>query len=127
MCTALICGTLGRFDPAVVVQARKRVAAAKESWQGVAGGELHRLSGLNEQFSLVGDSLKRLFPLGEAFAAELQMSIAQTINSGAAPEPQLAMEVATSLLYIEAALEDFPGAAILRAARTLLWRSPMNI
>ncbi|MGD9834437.1 MAG: Hpt domain-containing protein, partial [Piscinibacter sp.] len=98
--------TLGRFDPAVVVQARKRVAAAKESWQGVAGGELHRLSGLNEQFSLVGDSLKRLFPLGEAFAAELQMAIAQTINSGAAPEPQLAMEVATSLLYVEAALED---------------------
>ena len=98
--------TLGRFDPAVVVQARKRVAAAKESWQGVAGGELHRLSGLNEQFSLVGDSLKRLFPLGEAFAAELQMAIAQTISSGAAPEPQLAMEVATSLLYIEAALED---------------------
>ncbi|TXC65414.1 hypothetical protein FSC37_02800 [Piscinibacter aquaticus] len=98
--------TLGRFDPAVVVQSRKRVAAAKESWQGVAGGELHRLSGLNEQFSLVGDSLKRLFPLGEAFAAELQMAIAQTINSGAAPQAQLAMEVATSLLYIEAALED---------------------
>ena len=98
--------TLGRFDPAVLVQARKRVAAAKESWQGVAGGELHRLAGLNEQFSLVGDSLKRLFPLGEAFAAELQMAIAQTINSGAAPNPQLAMEVATSLLYIEAALED---------------------
>jgi chemosensory pili system protein ChpA (sensor histidine kinase/response regulator) len=98
--------TLGRFDPAVVVQARKRVVAAKESWQGVAGGELHRLSGLNEQFSLVGDSLKRLFPLGEAFAAELQMAIAQTINSGAAPQAQLAMEVATSLLYIEAALED---------------------
>ena len=97
---------LGRFDPAMVVQARKRVAAAKESWSAVAGGELHRLSGLNEQFSLVGDSLKRLFPLGEAFAAELQMAIAQTINSGAAPEAPLAMEVATSLLYVEAALED---------------------
>jgi chemosensory pili system protein ChpA (sensor histidine kinase/response regulator) len=98
--------TLGRFDPALVVQARKRVAAAKESWQAVAGGELHRMTGLNEQFSLVGDSLKRLFPLGEAFAAELQMAIAQTINSGAAPEAPLAMEVATSLLYVEAALED---------------------
>ncbi|WP_298832251.1 Hpt domain-containing protein [uncultured Piscinibacter sp.] len=97
---------LGRFDPAMVVQARKRVAAAKESWSAVAGGELHRLSGLNEQFSLVGDSLKRLFPLGEAFAAELQMAIAQTINGGAAPEAALAMEVATSLLYVEAALED---------------------
>jgi chemosensory pili system protein ChpA (sensor histidine kinase/response regulator) len=97
---------LGRFDPAMVVQARKRVAAAKESWQAVAGGELHRLTGLNEQFSLVGDSLKRLFPLGETFAAELQMAIAQTLNSGKAPEAALAMEVATSLLYVEAALED---------------------
>ncbi len=97
---------LGRFDPAVIVQARKRVAAAKESWSGVAGGELHRLAGLAEQFSLVGDSLKRLFPLGEAFAAELQMAVAQTQSSGEPPAAPLAMEVATSLLYIEAALED---------------------
>jgi chemosensory pili system protein ChpA (sensor histidine kinase/response regulator) len=97
---------LGRFDPALVTQARKRVVAAKESWSGVAGGELHRLAGLAEQFSLVGDSLKRLFPLGEAFAAELQMAVAQTQSSGAAPPAPLAMEVATSLLYVEAALED---------------------
>jgi len=97
---------LGRFDPAMVVQARKRVAAAKESWSAVAGGELHRLTGLNEQFSLVGDSLKRLFPLGEAFAAEVQMAASQTLSSGSAPPAALAMEVATSLLYVEAALED---------------------
>jgi chemosensory pili system protein ChpA (sensor histidine kinase/response regulator) len=97
---------LGRFDPAMVVQARKRVAAAKESWSAVAGGELHRLSGLGEQFALVGDSLKRLFPLGELFAAELQMAVAQAQAAGAAPPAPLAMEVATSLLYVEAALED---------------------
>ena len=97
---------LGRFDPAIVVQARKRVAAAKESWSAVAGGELHRLSGLGEQFALVGDSLKRLFPLGELFAAELQMAVAQAQGANAAPPAPLAMEVATSLLYVEAALED---------------------
>jgi chemosensory pili system protein ChpA (sensor histidine kinase/response regulator) len=97
---------LGRFDPAMVLQARKRVVAAKESWSGVAGGELHRLAGLAEQFALVGDSLKRLFPLGETFAAELQMAVTQTQASGAAPPAALAMEVATSLLYVEAALED---------------------
>lgn len=97
---------LGRFDPALIAQARKRVTAAKESWSGVAGGELHRLAGLAEQFSLVGDSLKRLFPLGETFAAELQMAVTQTQASGAAPAAPLAMEVATSLLYVEAALED---------------------
>nr|HET7860141.1 Hpt domain-containing protein [Caldimonas sp.] len=104
--TDYVVSHLGRFDPAQVTQARKRVAAAKESWSGVAGGELHRMSGLAEQFALVGDSLKRLFPLGETFAAELQMAIGQTQGSGAAPSAPLAMEVATSLLYIEAALED---------------------
>lgn len=97
---------LGRFDPAFVAQARKRVAGAKESWSAVAGGEMHRMSGLAEQFSLVGDSLKRLFPGGEAMAAELSQAVAVTQGSGAAPGAPLAMEVATSLLYVEAALED---------------------
>ncbi len=97
---------LGRVDPALVAQARKRVTAAKEAWSAIAGGEMHRLAGLSEQFALVGDSLKRLFPLGETFAAELQQSVAQTQQTGAAPPAPLAMEVATSLLYVEAALED---------------------
>ncbi len=97
---------LGRFDPALIGHARKRVAAAKDAWSAVAGGELHRFAGLSEAFSLVGDSLKRLFPHGESFGSELQHAVAQTLQSQAAPAPALAMEVATSLLYIDAALED---------------------
>jgi chemosensory pili system protein ChpA (sensor histidine kinase/response regulator) len=56
-----LASVLGRFDPAWIAQARKRVSSAKESWSAVAGGEMHRMPGLTEQFSLVGDSLKRLF------------------------------------------------------------------
>jgi chemosensory pili system protein ChpA (sensor histidine kinase/response regulator) len=97
---------LGRFDPAVIAQAKKRVVAAKDAWSAVAGGEMHRMTGLSEQFALVGESLKKLFPLGDIFAAELQHAIAQTQQSGVAPPAPLAMEVATSLLYIEAALDD---------------------
>ncbi|MEO5844987.1 MAG: Hpt domain-containing protein, partial [Caldimonas sp.] len=97
---------LGRFDPAIIAHARKRVAAAKEAWSATAGGEMHRLGGLAEQFALVGDSLRRLFPFGETFAAELQTAVQQTQASQAAPPAPLAMEVATSLLYLEAALED---------------------
>ncbi|HEY2927672.1 Hpt domain-containing protein [Piscinibacter sp.] len=97
---------LGRFDPAWIAQARKRVAAAKESWSAVAGGEMHRMSGLAEQFALVGDSLKRLFPSGDAMAGELTNAVALTQQGGSAPSAPLAMEVATSLLYVEAALED---------------------
>ncbi|HEY4958692.1 MAG TPA: hybrid sensor histidine kinase/response regulator, partial [Caldimonas sp.] len=97
---------LGRFDPAVIAHAKKRVASAKEAWSATAGGEMHRLGGLSEQFTLVGDSLRRLFPFGESFASELQTAAVQTQQSQAAPPAPLAMEVATSLLYLEAALED---------------------
>ncbi len=97
---------LGRFDPAIILHAKKRVVAAKEAWSATAGGEMHRISGLAEQFALVGDSLRRLFPYGESFAAELQTAVTQTQAANAPPPAPLAMEVATSLLYIEAALED---------------------
>lgn len=97
---------LGRFDPAWIAQAKKRVGGAREAWSAVAGGELHRLSGLGEQFALVGDSLQRLFPSGDVLAQSLQTAVGQTVAGGAAPAPQLAMEVATSILYLDASLED---------------------
>jgi len=97
---------LGRFDPAVLALARKRVAAAKDSWSAVAGGELHRMTALPEQFSLVGESLQRLLPHGEQLAQALQSAVATTVNSGEAPSPTLAMEVATAILYLDASLED---------------------
>jgi len=97
---------LGRFDPAWIAQARKRVAGAKDVWSAVAGGEMHRLSGLPEQFALVGDSLKRLYPSGEVLAEALQSAVGQTVAAGATPSPGLAMEVATSVLYLDASLED---------------------
>jgi chemosensory pili system protein ChpA (sensor histidine kinase/response regulator) len=98
--------TLGRHDPAAIVQARKRVGAAKESWAAVAGSELHRLSSLNEQFSLVGESLKKLYPAGDQLGGALSAAAAQTVQSGAVPPPMLAMEVATAVLFLEASLED---------------------
>jgi chemosensory pili system protein ChpA (sensor histidine kinase/response regulator) len=97
---------LGRFDPALLTTARKRVAAAKDAWSAVAGGELHRLNGLSDQFSLVGDSLQRLMPAGEQLAQALQLAATQTVASAGAPSPTLAMEVATAILYLDASLED---------------------
>jgi chemosensory pili system protein ChpA (sensor histidine kinase/response regulator) len=97
---------LGRFDPALIAQARKRVGAAKESWSAVAAGEMHRVNGLVEQFSLAGESLARLFPSGDGLAEELRLAAAQTVQSATPPSAPLAMEAATSLLYVEACLED---------------------
>ena len=97
---------LGRFDPSWVAQARKRVALAKDAWSAVAGGEMHRLDGLNEQFALVADSIRRLYPNGEVLADELIEAVARTVQQASPPSAALAMEVATSVLYIEASLED---------------------
>lgn len=97
---------LGRFDPAHLQLARKRVAAAKDSWSAVAGGEEHRIANLPEQFALVGESIQRLFPSGEVLAASLQATVGHVVQSQRAPSAPLAMEVATGILYLDASLED---------------------
>lgn len=98
--------SMGRFDPALMAQALKRIAASKELWSGVADGDTHRMRGLHDSFALVGESLQRLFPFGESFAEALQQVAAQAQQSGTPPAPALAMELATSLLYAEACIED---------------------
>lgn len=97
---------LGRFDPAWVAQARKRVASAKDAWSAVAGGELHRLQGLGEQFALVAESLRRLYPKGDELGEAMNEAVAQTAAGGKEPPAPLAMEVATSMLWLDASLED---------------------
>jgi len=98
--------TLGRIDPNWVAQAKRRVAAAKDSWSSAAEGDLHRAGGLDEQFAGLSESLARLFPSGEVLGETLRRAVVATLRAGQAPRPALAMEIATSILYIEAALED---------------------
>ena len=97
---------LGLFDPSVIQHARKRVASAKDAWSAVAGGEMQRLAGLAESFALLGDSAQRLFPAGDVLSQALQASAAQAVNHARQPTPELAMEVATAVLYLDAVLED---------------------
>ncbi|HEY1091965.1 MAG TPA: Hpt domain-containing protein, partial [Burkholderiaceae bacterium] len=98
--------SLGRIDPAWVAQAKRRVGVAKESWSVTAEGEKHRLEGLDEQFAAVSESLAKLFPQGEVLGEALQRAVVATLRSGQPPAPALAMEIATAILYVEAALED---------------------
>jgi chemosensory pili system protein ChpA (sensor histidine kinase/response regulator) len=98
--------SLGRIDPNWVAQANRRVAVAKESWSSAAEGDTHRLAGLDEQFAGLSESLSRLFPSGEVLGQTLQRAVVATLRSGKPPAPALAMEIATSILYVEAALDD---------------------
>jgi chemosensory pili system protein ChpA (sensor histidine kinase/response regulator) len=96
----------GRRDPGLVLQARKRVGIAKEVWNGAAAGDAERVAHLNEAFTLVGDSISRLYEDGGRLARALSAAAGATARAGRLASPELGMEVATSLLYLDAALDD---------------------
>jgi len=100
----------GRFDPILLSQARKRIVAAKETWSTLSGGEVGKLKGVTEQFNLVSDSLTKLHPPSAPLAASLSNVIDAVVRSGRPPGAELAMEVATAVLYLEAAFEDLDPA-----------------
>ena len=96
----------GRFDPALLAQARKRISSAKENWSSLCAGDLNKLKSVGDQFSLVTDSLVKLHPPSEPLAQALTAAVETTVRLGQPPRIELAMEVATSLLYLEAAFDD---------------------
>lgn len=108
----------GRFDPLLLAQARKRITAAKETWSALSGGDTNKLKGVGDQFNLVADSLTRLHPDSALLAQALNRVIDGTARSGKAPPTELAMEVATAVLYLEAAFEDLDPSDTELAART---------
>ena len=96
----------GLFDPAVLVQARKRIAAATETWSALSGGDTQRIKTASDQFGLVTESIVKLHPQGRELAVALTRAMDTVSRSGRAPSPSLAMEVATAVLYLEAAYDD---------------------
>jgi chemosensory pili system protein ChpA (sensor histidine kinase/response regulator) len=108
----------GRFDPALLAQARKRITSAKETWSSLSAGDANKFKTVSDQFSLVTDSLLKLHPPSEPLAQALAHAVETTVRSGQAPNIELAMEVATSVLYLEAAFDDLDPADPQLAVRT---------
>ena len=97
----------GRYDPALLAVARKRLAAAREGWATLAGGEVHQLRTTVDQLAQVGEVLERLHaplaPLAQALTA-VGDHVATLATPPTAP---LAMEVATAILFLEGQCQDF--------------------
>lgn len=108
----------GRFDPALLAQARKRIVSAKETWSALSAGDANKFKVVVDQFSLVTDSLIKLHPPSEPLAQALTRAIDATSRSGQPPTIELAMEVATSVLYLEAAFDDLDPSDGQLAAHT---------
>jgi chemosensory pili system protein ChpA (sensor histidine kinase/response regulator) len=108
----------GQFDPAIIAQARKRIDAVKETWSAVAGGDLTRMKHLLDQFGLMADSIVKLHPQSEQLALCLRVAAETTVRSAKLPSAELALEVATAVLYLEAAFVDRSTNANELAVRT---------
>lgn len=100
----------GRFDPVLLKQARKRIAMASETWSALAGGDKTKLKMASDQFSLLCDSIKKLHPDADVLVQALAKIIEMVMHSGEPPRPGVAMEVATTVLYLQASYEDMESA-----------------
>jgi chemosensory pili system protein ChpA (sensor histidine kinase/response regulator) len=96
----------GRFDPVLLAQARKRIAAAKESWSALSGGDATKLKAVSDQFHSLADTLTKLHAASTPLAQALQATVDAVARSGHPPRTEIAMEVATAVLYLEAAFQD---------------------
>ncbi len=106
--------TLGRFDPALLLQARKRIHAVKEGWALLTGGDTSKVKPVVDQFSLVSDSLQKILPAAHALGQALAKASEAVLKAQATPSPELGMEVATAVLFLEAVLQDMaPSDAVL--------------
>ncbi len=110
--------SLGRYDPALLAQARKRINAAKEAWSLYSGGDASRARQVADQFGLIGDSLLKLHPASTLLAQALVKAADHAVREPGGVSPELAMEVATTTLYLEAAFEDFDPSAPELTERT---------
>ncbi|OUL99721.1 hybrid sensor histidine kinase/response regulator [Variovorax sp. JS1663] len=109
----------GRFDPQVLTQARKRIETAKEMWSALSGGDVSRTRQVADTFAQLGESLQRLHPPSQPMVQALNNAVDASMRSGRPPGTELAMEVATSVLYLEAAFEDLDPHDRQLTARTV--------
>jgi chemosensory pili system protein ChpA (sensor histidine kinase/response regulator) len=108
----------GRFDPALLAQARKRIVSAKETWSSLAAGDINKFKVVSDQFGLVTDSLVKLHAPSEPLAQALTRAVESTVRLQQPPRIELAMEVATSIMYLEAAFEDLDPSDPMLTVRT---------
>jgi chemosensory pili system protein ChpA (sensor histidine kinase/response regulator) len=110
--------SLGCYDPALLVQARKRIQSAKEAWSLFSGGDNSRARQVQDQFGLIGDSLLKLHAPSKVLAQALIKAAEKAAREEGGAQPELAMEVATTTLYLEAAFQDFDPNASEMTERT---------
>ena len=107
----------GLFDPAVLAQARKRIESAAELWSSLADGDRYKIKPVADQFHLIRESLHKLHVGADELGAALGRVTERLLSTSTIPSAPLAMEVATSILYLQANLESLDVKPVLMRER----------
>lgn len=114
----------GQFDPVQIDFLRRRLATLSESWSALAGGDRSRSQSVLEHLKAVGVTLQSLSPETVHLVHSLRQIVDEAVQPGAHLNPLLVMEVATTLLYLEAMYDDIDPAvdAMRERLQTLVLR-----
>lgn len=96
----------GRIDPLQLKQTQKYIAQAKAVWSAFCSGEGIPADSVINAFKETCQALAHLLPESRQFVEVLYKTVGQYATRGQIPTPEIAMEVATSVLYIEAIFTD---------------------
>ncbi|MDO4769175.1 MAG: response regulator [Brachymonas sp.] len=99
----------GTVDPALRSQLRENIATFKELWADVSSDNTHKIQPLAALAKDLTRNLNVLWPAASPFSEVLQAIITHIGETGHAPHPGVAMEVATAILFLEASAEEHSG------------------
>lgn len=97
----------GKFDLAQLAHLRKLIGIAAEGWSALSGGDVGRASAVVAQFAEMGAAALEINPHNEALVSALIAAVEASMRMAMTPNPGLAIEVATAMLYLEIVHDDF--------------------
>lgn len=98
----------GRIDPSLIKEVQTHIVAAKAAWSTLCAGE----EAIPQQvvitaFSNVCKNLKTIIPDSTQFSQTLLKVVSENVARNQTPRPELALEIATAILYVEAIFSNF--------------------
>jgi chemosensory pili system protein ChpA (sensor histidine kinase/response regulator) len=96
-----------RVDPSDVQLASKRLSALREAWTALCAAEHREFALLPNLQQQLKDALLKVTPQAAPLMQSLGEVMAKVAASEQIPAPELAVEVATAILYLEVSLSSF--------------------
>ena len=97
----------GRVDPALVQQVRRRLGQVKDGWAMLGNEDFSRVDRLLDALGQLGAALRDVQPGVEALPAAIERVVRALAAGREQLSPERVLEVATALLFLEAAFTHF--------------------